>query len=153
MNADTPNRLPWPPIIFGTAVVAGLGLQSLAPVTMPASLVWPGAALLCGGLVLDVWAMWTMYQARTNILPHRAADTLVTHGPFSWMRNPIYVGNTIAVTGLGLALQNGWLPVAALAAAGFTHTLAVLREEAHLKAKFGSAWDGYAARVKRWWIV
>ncbi|MDX1717154.1 MAG: methyltransferase, partial [Anderseniella sp.] len=43
--------------------------------------------------------MWTMFSARTNILPHRAADRLVTHGPFALTRNPIYVGNTIAMLG------------------------------------------------------
>ena len=153
MNAETPNRIPWPPLIYATAVIAGLLANWVFPALLPTSLVWPGFALLAAGLALDVWAMWTMFSARTNILPHRAADSLVTSGPFAFMRNPIYVGNTIATTGLGMALQNGWLLAAAAAAAVFTHQLAVVREEAHLKAKFGKAWDEYAARVKRWWLV
>ena len=153
MNAEAPNRIPWPPLIFATAVVAGLMVHWAAPVHLPAALAWPGFALLATGLSLDVWAMWTMFSARTNILPHRAADSLVTHGPFAMMRNPIYVGNTIATIGLGLALQNAWLLGSAVAAAIFTHHLAVVREEAHLKAKFGKAWDDYTARVKRWWLV
>lgn len=153
MNADTPNTLPWPPIIYATVVVAALVCQAAVPVTLPAAVIWPGFALLCGGLALDVWAMWTMYRARTNILPHRAAGTLVTHGPFAWTRNPIYVGNTVAVAGLGMAVQNSWLLVAAVAAALFTHKLAVVREEAHLSAKFGSAWDDYASRVRRWGVI
>jgi protein-S-isoprenylcysteine O-methyltransferase Ste14 len=153
MNADTPNTLPWPPIIYATVVVVALVCQAVVPVTLAAAVTWPGFALLCGGLALDVWAMWTMYRARTNILPHRAAGTLVTHGPFAWTRNPIYVGNTVAVAGLGMALQNGWLLVAAVAAALFTHKLAVVREEAHLRAKFGSAWDDYASRVRRWGVI
>ncbi|MEE4237687.1 MAG: isoprenylcysteine carboxylmethyltransferase family protein [Anderseniella sp.] len=153
MNAETPNRIPWPPLIFATAVVAGLIAQWITPVNLPAGLTVPGFVLLAAGLSLDVWAMWTMFAARTNILPHRAADSLVMHGPFAFMRNPIYVGNTIATLGLALALQNGWLLAAAAAAAAFTHQLAVVREEAHLKAKFGKAWDDYAKRVKRWWLV
>ena len=153
MNAETPNRIPWPPLIFATAVVAGLLVHWAIPLNLPAGLTMPGFVLLAGGLSLDVWAMWTMFAARTNILPHRAADSLVTHGPFAFMRNPIYVGNTIATLGLALALHNGWLLASAALAAVFTHRLAVVREEAHLKAKFGKAWDGYAARVKRWWLV
>ncbi len=153
MNAETPNRIPWPPLIFATAVMAGLLAQSITPLPLPAVLVSPGFALLAAGLALDVWAMWTMFSARTNILPHRPADSLVTHGPFGHMRNPIYVGNTIATLGLAMALQNGWLLAAAIAAAAFTHRLAVVREEAHLKQKFGKAWDDYAERVKRWWLV
>jgi protein-S-isoprenylcysteine O-methyltransferase Ste14 len=153
MNAETPNRIPWPPLIFATAVMAGLLVHWASPASLPQDLVWPGFALLAAGLTLDLWAMWTMFSARTNILPHRAADRLVTSGPFGFMRNPIYVGNTIATVGLGLALQNGWLLAAAVAAAVFTHHLAVVREEAHLKEKFGKEWDDYAARVKRWWLV
>jgi len=153
MNSETPNRIPWPPLIFATAVVIGLMAHWVWPAMLPGSLVSLGFGTLAAGLALDVWAMWTMFAARTNILPHRAADTLVTHGPFALMRNPIYVGNTIATLGLGLALQNGWLLGAAVAAAMFTQHLAIVREEAHLKAKFGAAWDEYAARVKRWWLV
>jgi protein-S-isoprenylcysteine O-methyltransferase Ste14 len=153
MNELTPNRLPWPPMIFAGCVIAGLVIHWLNALLLPQALFWPGIALLGGGLFLDVWAMWTMFSARTNILPHRAADHLVTHGPFALTRNPIYVGNTIAMLGLALVLRNGWMVGAAIAAAGLTHNLAVVREEAHLKAKFGKAWDDYAARVKRWWVV
>jgi protein-S-isoprenylcysteine O-methyltransferase Ste14 len=39
---------------------------------------------------------------------------LVTHGPFALTRNPIYVGNTIAMLGLALVLRNGWMLAAAL---------------------------------------
>jgi protein-S-isoprenylcysteine O-methyltransferase Ste14 len=31
------------------------------------------------------------------------------------------------------------------------HVKAILREEAHLEARFGEAWRAYAARVPRWW--
>lgn len=150
---QTPNTIPWPPMIFATAVMAGLVLQWLSPAPMAVTLFWPGVLLLAGGLALDLWAMWTMFAARTNIFPHRAADSLVTHGPFAFMRNPIYVGNTIAMVGLALLLRNGWLLGCAVAAAALTHNLAVVREEAHLKHKFGAAWDDYAARVKRWWLI
>lgn len=153
MNVDTPNKLPWPPIIFATAVIGGLLAQWIVPAHLPSSLAVPGFILLAMGLTLDVWAMWTMFAARTNILPHRPAGSLVTHGPFGFMRNPIYVGNTIAVAGLGLALRNGWLLAAAFIAAMVTHHLAVVREEVHLSAKFGKAWDDYAGRVKRWWLI
>lgn len=140
-------------MIFGGVVVAGLLLQQVHPMTMPDTLIWPGYAVLAAGIMLDIWAMATMSRARTNILPHRAADKLVTSGPFAHMRNPIYVGNTIATAGLGLALQNGWLLIATPLAVVATHNLAVVREQAHLASKFGQAWTDYAGKVKAWWIV
>ena len=153
MADKSPNSLPWPPMIFGGLVVAGLLLQQVQPIALPPTLAWPGYALLAAGIVLDIWAMATMARARTNILPHRAADRLVTSGPFALMRNPIYVGNTIATFGLGLALQNGWLLAATPIAALATHYLAVVREQAHLQEKFGRAWSDYADKVKPWWIM
>lgn len=153
MAEKSPNSLPWPPMIFGGLVVAGLLLQQVQSIAVPEALTWPGYAVLAAGIMLDIWAMTTMARARTNILPHRAADKLVTSGPFTHMRNPIYVGNTIATFGLGLALQNGWLLVVTPLAAIATHNVAVVREQAHLQEKFGPAWSDYAGKVKAWWIV
>lgn len=153
MTENAPNSLPWPPMIFGGLVIAGIGLHHVQPIVLSATLLWPGYAVLAAGVMLDIWAMATMARARTNILPHRAADKLVTSGPFALMRNPIYVGNTIATFGLGLAMQNGWLLIATPLATIAVHKLAVVREQAHLRDKFGQAWAKYAGKVKAWWIV
>jgi protein-S-isoprenylcysteine O-methyltransferase Ste14 len=91
-----------------------------------------------------------MSRQHANILPHRAATALVTSGPFALSRNPIYLGNTIAMAGAGLAFANPWfLPAALLAAVAVTR-LAIRREEAHLAARFGAAWDAYSQRTARW---
>lgn len=153
--ATRPNRFPWPPVLYLSALVAGLALQRLAPLSWPhgldgLALRIGGGAVLLAGLAFDVSAVVTLYRARTNILPHRAADRLVTGGPFALSRNPIYVGNTLSLLGLGLALLNGWLMAAALAAAFATHHLAARREERHLAAKFGADYAAYAARVPLW---
>ncbi|MET3354430.1 UNVERIFIED_ORG: protein-S-isoprenylcysteine O-methyltransferase Ste14 [Xanthobacter viscosus] len=153
--AARPNRLPWPPMIYGGALAAALALGALAPSFWPPLLAGPavrgGGAVVAGlGLGLDLWAIVTLHRARTNILPHRAADRLVTSGPFALSRNPIYLGNTLLLLGLGMALANGWLLAAALLAALATDRLAARREERHLAAKFGAAFDAYAARVPRW---
>ncbi|MFG1416448.1 isoprenylcysteine carboxylmethyltransferase family protein [Xanthobacter sp. V0B-10] len=153
--ARRPNSLPWPPMIYGAALIAGLGLGWLLPLGWPAALSGlpmrtGGAGVALLGLGLDLWAVATLHRAHTNILPHRGADHLVTHGPFALTRNPIYLGNTLLVLGLGLALLNAWLAAAALAAALATDHLAARREEWHLAARFGPAFTAYAARVPRW---
>ncbi len=153
MTKQTPNTLPWPPMIFGGLVLTGLLLQTVLPIDLAGTFIWPGYFVLAAGIMLDIWAMTTMKKARTNILPHRAADNLVTSGPFALMRNPIYVGNSIATLGLGLAMQNGWLLIATPLAVIATHQLAVVREQIHLEEKFGQAWSDYAKQVKAWWVV
>ena len=149
---SSPNRLPWPPLIEAAAVVTaalgalafpvGVGLGPLAR--------WLGWALIVLGLALDFWAIATLRRARTNILPNRAAGRLVTNGPFAFTRNPIYLGNTIAVAGLGGAVNSLWFVVAAIIAAKLVEILAIRREEAHLAFRFGPEWVDYAARVPRW---
>ena len=91
-----------------------------------------------------------MRRARANILPHRAATALVTAGPFSFTRNPIYFGNTLLLLGAALLLHDLWFVVAALVAALAVDRLAIRREEAHLAAKFGAEWEEYRQKVRRW---
>ena len=109
-----------------------------------------GGAIVLAGLGLDAAAMVMMHRRHANILPHRAATALVTSGPFAISRNPIYLGNTVLLTGLGIALENAWFPAAAIAAAWAVSVLAIRREEVHFAAGFGTAWADYARRVPRW---
>jgi len=151
-----PNTIPWPPLLYGGGALLALALDRAAP--LPAWWVgahWPavrllGDALLVAGVALDLWAMATMWRSKANILPHRAATALVTHGPFAFSRNPIYLGNTLLLLGAGLAFGIAWFVPIAFLAAALAAQLAIVREEAHLNARFGRAWREYALRVKRW---
>ncbi len=150
-----PNRIPWPPILLVSAVLAAWALQASWPVAVPLDwtgrwLRFTGATIAFAGLALDLAAMFAMRQARTNVLPHRAADQLVTSGVFAYSRNPIYLGNTLLLSGLALALVWPWLLATALVAAVLVHHLAIRREERHLSARFGAAFVEYAQRVPRW---
>lgn len=153
--AVRPNRIPWPPLLYGTALAVGIVLGRLSPLGWPqepagGALRIAGGALAVLGLTLDLWSLGTLHRARTTLLPHRAADRLVTHGPYGLSRNPIYLGNTLLVLGLGAAFANLWLMAAALGAALATDRLAARREEAHLAARFGADFSAYRARVPRW---
>ncbi len=157
VSMDRPNRIPWPPILFGSAALAAWLAGAALPLPWPGATspgaTWLGIAgwgLIAAGLGLDLWAMAVMRRRRANILPHRAATTLVTTGPFAWSRNPIYLGNTLLLAGCGLAIGNPWFLAAALAAALAVTGLAIRREEAHLAALFGEDWQRYAARTGRW---
>ena len=153
-EADAPSRIPWPPILLISAIGSAVVLSWFAP------LPWPGVndiaakvigrAIGLGGIVLMVWAGWTMYRARTNILPHRAADRLVTHGPFRRFRNPIYLADTMLLLGAAELTQNIWFAVAAAVFVPLVTWLAILPEEAHLRRRFGEEYELYFARSRRW---
>ena len=149
-----PNVVPWPPLIYALAAVAGFGLGHTCPIGF--GWVWGSVAKVIGGLSitagldLDLSAMIWMRRQRANILPNRAATALVTTGPFAVSRNPIYLGNTLVIAGAALAWDNPWYLPAALIAAFAVDRLAIRREEAHLIARYGDAWRDYAQRTPRW---
>jgi protein-S-isoprenylcysteine O-methyltransferase Ste14 len=78
------------------------------------------------------------------------AETLVSTGLYSHVRNPMYVGNFFLVIGLAVA-SNSW--VFALIGVPLSlgmHKAIVAAEENFLRNKFGPQFDAYCARVPRW---
>jgi len=106
--------------------------------------------MAAAGIALDLAAMLAFRRHRTTVLPNRGATRLITDGPFRLSRNPIYVGNTLLVAGLGLVFGIAWLIPAAFVGAYATGRLAIAREERHLALRFGRDWEAYAARTPRW---
>ena len=152
---DRPNTIPWPPLVIVLALAVSLGLGIAFPLDgytrfAGVASVWFGVLLIVTGLGLDVWALSTFWRAKANVLPHAAATALLTHGPFRISRNPIYLGNTLFLLGLGFAFDNFWFIPAAIGGAVAVHFLAIAREETHLDAKFGDDWKDYAQKVPRW---
>lgn len=148
----SPNSIPWPPLIYVAAAVIAIGLERLMPTGNLVSGVFrlAGFAALAAGLALDCSAMLTMRRHHANILPHRAATSLVTSWPFSFTRNPIYLGNTVMLIGAAGAFSNVWFAAAAPFAVAAVTWLAVRREEHHMSEMFGGSWRAYASQVPRW---
>lgn len=152
---ERPNRLPWPPIILFCSLIGGLLLGVFMPVQFGSGVsadILQGLGLfaLLAGVALLGFSIASMRKHKTTVHPNHAAAHLVTSGPFAISRNPIYLGNVVLLTGLGLLLRNPWMFLAALVCGYLTYRLAILREEAHLEHKFGKAWRNYRKKVRRW---
>lgn len=152
---ERPNRLPWPPIIYLIAIIAAVVLSYTVPLPWlpsPFSDIATAAGVLMAiaAIAVDVMAMRTLKSANTTVMPHRASQHLVTKGPFSFSRNPIYLGNTVFTIAIGLVFGALWFIPAGISAAFATQKLAIEREEQHLATKFGKPFRDYSKRVKRW---
>jgi len=153
--AEKPNKLPWPPILYAIAIISGFILNWLFPLPWISGFgkefsFMAGLLLIAGALFIDFRTFRELKEHNTTVLPYKAASNLVTSGPFSFSRNPIYLSNTILTFGLALAAGIIWLFLTGLTAAFFTNELAIKREERHLDAKFGSKWRHYKKKVRRW---
>ncbi|HEV7250802.1 MAG TPA: isoprenylcysteine carboxylmethyltransferase family protein [Shinella sp.] len=149
-----PLAFPWPPLIYGAAIAAAFLLQAWFPLAVSDTNIWiaraAGGVLIVTAIVLDVWAMRTLLDNHTTIMPNRCSTHLVTSGPYRFTRNPIYLGYTLATAGMGLAMLNPWCLVTATVAAAVTSIIAIKREELHLLSRFGIDFERYCTGTSRW---
>ena len=104
-----------------------------------------GATFVAAGSALRAWA--TLYNRYAQ---GGERKSLATGGPYSWLRNPLYVANALVLLGGSAASGHwAWLPAAGLWFA-FVYTLTVRHEERRLLEKYGAAYAAYAASVPRW---
>lgn len=153
MNAyrSRPSVMPWPPLILAGTLLVAVTLGHLRPLHVGFPLSHTiGVLLATLAITLDLWAMKTLHEARTTVMPNRRSSHLVTCGPFRFSRNPIYLANIVLLTGLGLATGNGWFLPLAICDGLLTHFLAIRREESHLIALFGYKYEDYCRSVRRW---
>jgi protein-S-isoprenylcysteine O-methyltransferase Ste14 len=156
--ADRPNTIHWPPIAYASALILPWLLQRLLPLPIIApGRIWDdlmagiGWALVATGVMVGWLALKSFAAMGTPFDPTARAETLVTFGLYNRTRNPMYLGAVLAFAGLALATGDVWRILALPPLIWALHTLAILREEAHLEARFGDAWRDYAGRVARWW--
>jgi protein-S-isoprenylcysteine O-methyltransferase Ste14 len=93
-----------------------------------------GAVIACTGEAIRLWAAG-----------HLEKSTEVTRsGPYRWTRHPLYLGSSLI--GIGLAIASNHIVLGVLIALYLVSTLtaAIRSEEAHLRQKFGDAYDAYA---------
>lgn len=153
MNAfrERPNFIPWPPLLLVGSTLAAIVLDIYVPMPLEFTGVkTTGILLIVLALGIDLWAMKTLHEAHTTIMPNRGSSHLVTNGPFGYSRNPIYVANMMLIIGMGCFSMNAWFFLLALIDGILTHFLAIRREENHLIAKFGYQFETYCRKVRRW---
>lgn len=154
-TATRPNRIPWPPMIYVAAILASVALAFIQPLPWVGSplsdiLFAAGWVIVVGSLAMDLSAMRTLARHKTTIMPHRSAEHLVSEGPYAFTRNPIYLGNTMLMIGVGLISGIAWFLLLAFVAAFATQKLAIEREERHLDLRFGKRYRDYRKKVRRW---
>lgn len=111
-------------------------------------------SLLAGFLVSAIGEsirFWGVGHAtsETRVTGNVGASRLVVSGPFSYVRNPLYVGNMLLYTGFGVMANLPWLIVITFAWFVFQYAMIVSREEEFLEGKFGPEYDAYRRAVPK----
>lgn len=129
------------------AVAASRAPAWLTPVTrsFPAAGVWlvvAGNILILAGAALSAWGLWHL---RASISLEPAARGLVTRGPYSVARHPLYLAYLLSYT--GLVLQHPTPHVAIVFIAWFAMTRARIRYEEGVLVAVYPEYSDYRAHV------
>ncbi|MEZ3161754.1 isoprenylcysteine carboxylmethyltransferase family protein [Microbacterium sp. BWT-B31] len=151
--ADAPAYRIWPPIALGAPLLAGCVLSATVgdPVALPAAISRIVAIVLITAFAAwNGWALWLMARHRTALLPGGSTQKILDRGPFRVSRNPLYLGLIALDVALALLWPSFWALVLAPIGVAALWWGAITPEERYLSAKFGSDYDDYRARVRRW---
>lgn len=119
-----------------------------------ASSIAVGLPLAIAGELVRCWAVG--YAGVTTRHDSVTAAKLVTAGPYSYVRNPLYLGNFITAAGFAIAFTGrnsrfarGMLVTGSLAAMAALYAGIVPHEETFLRSQFGEEFERYCKRVPR----
>ena len=108
----------------------------------PSFVYWIGNVLMLLGISLWLWSKNTLGNNWSPRIAIREDHTLITTGPYHWVRHPIYTSYIIQVIGICMATSNLALIIPCAAISSLTWNRASEEEET-LTAKFGEAYKKY----------
>jgi protein-S-isoprenylcysteine O-methyltransferase Ste14 len=148
------------PILIGIRLSGLLALASVvamlwnpaaiewAQMPVPYATRWTGVAGFCGAVAWLMWMFRSLGGNLTDSVVVRRDAYFVNHGPYRFVRNPMYTGVLAAGLSLGLALGTWVTPIVT----AMVFTLMALRtrtEEKYLIERFGDQYREYMKRVGR----
>jgi len=141
-----------PPLVGITLIVIAIILHYTYPIktllTFPSNLT--GVLLGLLGLLIMVWGRNTFQKQGVLLRPGSKSRTIVKNGPFTFTRNPMYLG--MITTLLGVSIILGSLisliaPAIMFLVLNFYH---IPFEERLMKKTFGKKYLEYKKKVRRW---
>ena len=130
------------------AYVINPAWMSWSAVGLPIWVRWVGVGLGVIAAALLIVVFRSLGTNITDTVVTRARHTLVTGGPYRWVRHPFYVAAALAVTANSIVTANWFLALTGAMTIG----LIVIRtrtEEQKLIERFGDAYTNYMERTGR----
>jgi len=119
-----------------------------AAMPLPHGVRWLGAVggALCWALMY--WTLSSLGKNLTDTVVVRTGATLVTHGPYSWVRHPFYVTAALAMLSVTL-LTASWLTGLGGAIVMVLLAVRTPKEEQRLMDRFGDDYRRYMSTTGR----
>lgn len=112
---------------------------------------WLGLPLLAVGAALMIACVGLfVFRGRGTPAPFDPPTEFVVHGPYRYVRNPMYVGAFFAIVGLGLIMRSPAMLLFVLVPATCAALFVRFVEEPGLERRFGESYRAYKRAVPRW---
>ena len=105
---------------------------------------------LCGAVLSLSTIELFIFKGRGTPALFDPPKKFVPHGPYKFLRNPMYVGGVAMLLGLGFYLTSVGIVLFAVMAFLLIHTFVVRAEEPGLRKRFGQEYHDYCRAVPRW---
>lgn len=140
-----------PRIGFVLMFIAGAAhwiLKSYDPILLSSPTL--GLMIGTGGSCLMLWSWLLLKRRNVAICPRAETAKIIQSGPYSFSRNPMYLGMVLMM--LGPALFTGAVSfyLSALVYFLILHVVFCSFEETKLLIAFGDEYAQYSSKVRRW---
>jgi protein-S-isoprenylcysteine O-methyltransferase Ste14 len=137
-------------LLWGGGIAFMINPRSMSWASLPLSpaIRWSGLALAALTAILLLWTLRSLGPNLTDTVVTRRAHTLVTRGPYRWVRHPFYDCMALFMAGTALMMANWFV----LSAGGACFTILAARsrtEEEKLLERFGEPYRAYRAATGR----
>ena len=117
-------------LIFNNPLIFGLGLVFQAI-----------------GIFIGIWGILIMGIGNFNIQPEVKSDSLITTGPYKWIRNPMYMA--VILVYVPIVIQNfSWINALVFIVLFIAILLKIYFEEQFLEERFGNNYLEYKRKTK-----
>lgn len=116
---------------------------------LPYWLRWVGAGIMLVCVPLIYWVFSSLGKNVTPTVVTRQEHTLVTHGPYRWVRHPLYTVAFLLFVGLSLLAAN-WFIALVLVLGIIPISMRTPLEEDRLVERFGDEYRAYMQHTGRY---
>jgi protein-S-isoprenylcysteine O-methyltransferase Ste14 len=117
-------------------------------VPLPSWLRWLGVGLYAAAIILLEWTLRSLGTNLTDTVVTRRDHTLVTHGPYRWVRHPFYGSMALVILASALVAANWLFLVLGIVVLGLIAVRTDIEEE-RLLDRFGEPYREYLRRTGR----
>jgi protein-S-isoprenylcysteine O-methyltransferase Ste14 len=141
----------YPPILAGALLMGTLVLHFILPEERTVG--WYqvfGLLVVAAGFGMSCYAA-AIFQAReTTKNPYGKPTVLVAQAPYTWTRNPMYLGVAAVLFGLAIFFASIAMLLAPAVFFAVIDRMVIPQEEQKMEQLFGNDYADYKNRVRRW---